>query len=301
MGLFIWSNQPSKIFVWDTPISKCFLWDTQIRPSSQPITEIWIYWSESLWVISFQTSAWNGISIADKNLWATQVYNSGDTLSFANMWYGYQRWNNYWWKYWVNPTSVSTSMVNASTYWPWNYYNSSTFIKLQPENDYWDSSNNQNLWGGTTGTYEAMRWPCDEWWHIPSRADATTLVNAISSITWSVNWTKIKQYCKLPDRLPGITRATAQWGSESRCWITYSSKYNIYSCWMLYLPTNWTYTINENRRMSEGLPCRAFSNTFIQPTTSRIKLNSLQNINLTPTNEINITPNNNGSGNVQSI
>ena len=29
--------------------------------------------------------------------------------------------------------------------------------------------------------------------------------------------------------------------------------------------------------------------------------NSLQNINLTPTNEINITPNNNGSGNVQSI
>jgi hypothetical protein len=30
-------------------------------------------------------------------------------------------------------------------------------------------------------------------------------------------------------------------------------------------------------------------------------LNSLQNINLTPTNEINITPNNNGSGTVLDI
>lgn len=40
----------------------------------------------------------------------------------------------------------------------------------------------------------------------------------------------------------------------------------------------------------------AWSWAFTIPT-----LNSLQNINLTPTNEINITPNNNGSGNVQSI
>ena len=106
MGLFLWDSEPSKIFVGDTPISKVFLWDVQVRPSSQPITQIWIYWSESLWVISFQTSAWNGISIADKNLWATQVYNSWDNLSLANMGRWYQRWNNYWWDYWVDPVNL---------------------------------------------------------------------------------------------------------------------------------------------------------------------------------------------------
>jgi hypothetical protein len=88
-----------------------------------------------------------------------------------------------------------------------------------------------------------------------------------------VNGIKIKQYCKLPDIIPGINRENWQRGNEVRCWITYSDNYNVPSCWMLYLPTNWSYVINENRRKAEWIPCRAFSNTFIQPTTSRIKLN----------------------------
>ena len=274
MGLFLWDSEPSKIFVGDTPISKVFLWDVQVRPSSQPITQIWIYWSESLWVISFQTSAWNGISIADKNLWATQVYNSWDNLSLANMGRWYQRWNNYWWDYWVDPVNVSSTQVDASTYWPWNYYSSSTFISRQPTEDYWDISNNANLWWWTTNTYLARRWPCDEWWHIPSKVDAQTLVNAISSITWSVNVSKINQYCKLPSVLPTIARATAQWGSEPRWWIRYSDNRNIYSWWMLYLPTSWNYIVDENSRKSEALPLRPFSNTFIQPTTNWTRLDS---------------------------
>ena len=273
MGLFIWDSEPSKIFVGDTPISKVFLWDTQVRPSSQPITEIWIYRSESLWVISFQTSAWNGISIADKNLWATQVYNSGDNFSFANMWYAYQRWNNYWWEYGVNPVNTTITQVDASSYWPWNYYSNSSFFIANPEYIVWDSSNNANLWWWTTNTYEARRWPCDEWWHIPSKNDAQTLVNAISSITGSVNVSKINQYCKLPSVTPWISRLSGQWGNEEWGWVRYSDSYNNESWWMLYLPINWWYIVNENSRKAEALPLRPFSNTFIQPTTSRTKLN----------------------------
>jgi hypothetical protein len=105
-------------------------------------------------------------------------------------------------------------------------------------------------------------------------ADATTLVNAISSITWSVNGTKIKQYCKLPDIIPGINRDNWKRRNEKRCWITYSDNYNVPSCWMLYLPTNWSYVINENRRKAEALPLRPFSNTFIQPDDSWTRLDS---------------------------
>lgn len=239
-----------------------------------PVNEAWIYWSSSLWVISFQTSGGAWISIADKNLWATQVYNSWDNKTAANMWYGYQRWNNTWWIYWTNPQNTSNTLVNASSYWPWNYYSSSTFIKVANDNYWWDNSNNANLWGWTTNTYEARRWPCDEWWHIPSKDDATTLVNAISSITGSVNVSKILQYCKLPSVIPWIARATWQREDEPRCWITYSDVYDAKSCWMLYLPTSWSYIINENRRKAEWIPCRAFSNTFIQPMDSWTRLDS---------------------------
>ena len=238
-----------------------------------PITEIWIYWSEADWVISFQTSSWAGISIADKNLWATQVYNSWDNLSLANMGKWYQWGNNYWWDYWVNPVNTTTTQVNAGSYWPWNYYSSSSFVIAYNELVSWDISNNANLWWWTTNTYEARRWPCAEWWHIPSKDDAQTLVNAISSITWSVDVSKINQYCKLPSVTPWIWRTIAQWTNEPWGWIRYSDAYSGESWWMLYLPTSWSYVVNENSRKAEALPLRPFSNTFIQPTTSRTKLN----------------------------
>ena len=262
-------------------VKKAYIWvnwqEKQIYPAAQPqpqpVTTVWIYWSSDLWVISFQTSAWSGISIADKNIWATTVYNSWDTKTAANMGKWFQWWNNYWWLYWTNPTNTTSTYINASSYWPWNYYSSSTFFTHSQPEDYWDSSNNANLWWWTTNTYVARRWPCEEWWHIPSKDNATTLVNAISSITWSVDVSKILQYCKLPSTLPGISSDNWQWTNLPRCWITYSDNYNKYSCWMLYLPTSWSYIINENRRKSAWIPCRAFSNTFIQPTTARTKLN----------------------------
>lgn len=101
----------------------------------------WIYHNSSLWLISISSDGSNWITIMDKNLWATTVYNSGDTLSEANCWNYFQRWNNYGFPFTWSVT-VSTSTVDASTYWPWNYYSSSTFISYSWS---WDSSNNKNL------------------------------------------------------------------------------------------------------------------------------------------------------------
>ena len=107
----------------------------------------WIFWSSADWLISLSSDGNNWITIQDKNLWATQVWNSWDTLSEDNCGKYYQRWNNYWFPRTWSVTTSSTQ-VDASAYWPWNYYSSSTFITNSSK---WDSTDNGNLWWWVTG------------------------------------------------------------------------------------------------------------------------------------------------------
>ena len=110
----------------------------------------WIFWSSADWLISL-SSDWDiWITIQDKNLWATTVWNSWDTLSEANCGKYYQWWNNYWFPFTWSVTTSSTQ-VNASSYWPWNYYSSSTFITRSSSPYRWDSTDNANLWWWVDG------------------------------------------------------------------------------------------------------------------------------------------------------
>jgi len=106
-----------------------------------------IFWSSADWLISLSSDWTTWITIADKNLWATTVWNSWDTLSEANCWKYYQRWNNYWFPRTWTIANQSTTQVDASSYWPWNYYSSDTFIKY---NWRWDTTDNWNLWWWVT-------------------------------------------------------------------------------------------------------------------------------------------------------
>lgn len=103
----------------------------------------WIFWNQSEWLISITSNWTTWYTIQDKNLWATTVYNDGDTLTQANMWNMYQWWNNYWFHSTWSVTTSSTK-VNAQNYWPWNYYSSSTFITWGMD---WSSAQNDNLRG----------------------------------------------------------------------------------------------------------------------------------------------------------
>jgi len=104
----------------------------------------WIFWNRTDWIISITSDGSTGYTIADKNLWATTVYNWWNTHTQANSWNYYQWWNNHWFPYTWNVTTSSTQ-VNAGSYWPWNYYDSSTFIIRTSSPYWWDSSNNANL------------------------------------------------------------------------------------------------------------------------------------------------------------
>lgn len=104
----------------------------------------WIFWNSADWLISISLDGTTRYTLMDKNLWATTVYNYWDTLTDANCGNVFQWWNNYafpWTKSSDNITSSSTK-VDASSYWPWNYYKSSTWIVSYWN---WSSTSNNNL------------------------------------------------------------------------------------------------------------------------------------------------------------
>lgn len=103
-----------------------------------------IYHNSTLWLISVKN--WSSrITIADKNLWATTVWNSWDGQTEAKCWKLYQRWNNYWFPLGWNVSYTLNTKIDASLYWPNNYYSSSTFVACSTTPYTWDSSNNTNL------------------------------------------------------------------------------------------------------------------------------------------------------------
>lgn len=180
--------------------------------------QAWIFWNPWLGLIT--VSDWtNAITIADKNLWATTVWNDGDTLTSANCWNYYQWWNNYAfnWISWSNPTTSSTQ-VNTSAYWPTNYYNSSTFnTNWTPYTWAWD-----NLWGETTNTLLARKGPVADDYHVPSKDEFMSLVSILASL-WITTWPNASIYLKMPyaERRQNTTGAVqdvayaAYWSSTS--------------------------------------------------------------------------------------
>ena len=191
------------------------------RKIQRLVTQAGIYHNPSLGLISLSSDWENWITIADKNLGATEVWNIWDELTNANCWNYYQWWNNYWfpWPEWPNPT-ISNVKVDTTWYWPWNYYSSDIFRTRLNFNDLDRSSvSNDNLWWDVTNTLESRRWPCEEWFHIPTKLEFDNMWNIFSSF-WITTATDISRYLKSP-----------------LCWSIYSVNgitLNIGECWYFY-------------------------------------------------------------------
>ena len=241
-----------------------------IRQDVQLITTAWIYHNSDLWLISLSSDWSTWLTIADKNLWATTVYNDGDTLSEANCGKYYQRWNNYGFPFTWSVTTSHTQ-VNASTYWPWNYYSSSTFIGY---NWRWDTTDNWNLWGGVTWTNEAMQWPAPSGSHIPSKTERQAVYNVWTALGWgSKDWTNFWIALKLP--FAGFrdnwSADVVGQGNNGNYWS--SSRYDANNAYNLYFNSGGSSisTQGYNYRAS-GYSVRCFKNEAVQPDSSRTKL-----------------------------
>lgn len=127
----------------DIPVVPDNSWTTLYDWSS---TVPWagIFHNSSLWLISISADWTNWTTIQDKNLGATIVYNDGDVLSAYNCGFYYQ-WGNGFWFSFDSTTRTSSTKVDASGYWPDNYYYSDTFITQNDVFSDWSSVRNDNL------------------------------------------------------------------------------------------------------------------------------------------------------------
>ena len=185
----------------------------------------WIAHNSSEGLISISSNWTDWITIADKNLWATTVWNSWDTLSEANCGKYYQRWNNYWFPRTWSVTTSSTQ-VDASNYWPWNYYNSSTFITGANRS----SVRNDNLWWWET-------------WVVPKIAQ-TELKNAY-----------IGEYVE-----PIYEYSyTFKWKTAAEIWNEFTLQ-----TWVINTNANWvTWSSSQDCRITKALPSLATAERII--------------------------------------
>lgn len=170
---------------------RCFK-DSYVAPDSNwtivqwTLGSAWIFWNQSEWLISI-TDWTTGYTMMDKNLWATTVYNDWDTLTQANMGNMYQWWNNYWFPSTGTISKTSSTQVDASNYWPWNYYESDTFITWY--ND-WSSVYNNNLrWWVSQWTWSdpmRLHWAIQTFHRAPKPPTSITLNE--SAIIFSAVW-----------------------------------------------------------------------------------------------------------------
>lgn len=126
----------------NTPVTPDSTWTQLTTPLPY---DMWVFHNSTLSLISIVYTWWI-ITISDKNLWATVVYNDGDTLAQTNCWYYYQRWNDNGFD-WTGTITTSSTQVDASSYWPSSHYSDSTFIYGSTD---WSSVQNDNLWGWVT-------------------------------------------------------------------------------------------------------------------------------------------------------
>lgn len=225
------------------------------------ITTAWIYYSPDLWLISLSSDWTNWITIADKNLWATTVYNYGDALSSANAGWLYQWGNTYSfpfsWVWWWN-----NQQVDATNYWPWNYYYNNYFRTTAPRDNSW----NGNLRWWVTNTNEARKATCDNGFHIPSATELTSLFNICKAMLWN-DGTSFYTYLKCPSpwvmiyNSGGISSGFASWWSSDR---TGNNAYRI----LIYANS-----ISDNTdTINWGCSVRPFANTTVQPDETRTVL-----------------------------
>ena len=252
-------------------------WVTWVQQKPAKVTEVyynttkiwpaypaWVYWNQSLWLISASSNWTDWVTITDKNLWATVVYNQWDTMSESNCWKFYQRWNNYWFSFTWTPSRTLTK-VNVSSYWPSNYYSSSTFVRVNWDWRWWTDGSATaalNLWWDITDTNEARRWPCPEWFHIPSHTEGLTLMDiprTLQRLTWDAKRAVYKiPKCWFRDNYS--SQVVDTWND----WAMWTTTQEATDFWWT-MPSAWFWP-------AWWLNIRPFRNTAIIPTDEWVKL-----------------------------
>jgi len=246
-------------------VAEVYVWDTLVWTNYQPITPTaWVYWCPTKKCISISANWTNWITMSDRNIWAAKPW---------DVWLLYQRWNNYWFPpQRLTTVSTDSTQIDVSSYWPNNYYYSDTYITNNLWRSNWDV---RDLRWWVTLTDESVRWPCWEWWHIPSRWDLQYLIN------WS------KQIISDHDTIRNVLKLW-EWRYRDNAWKSKCCYYAVRCCEATYYSSSqktypyflrapWEHAspvIDISQSMTNyAHPIRPFKNEPVVPNdTSRIKL-----------------------------
>jgi len=173
--------------------------------SGQIKTSTNIYWSCD--TANIIVCSWNGTwyEIAACNAWANIAYTnqtfpsaiaSRNSTINSWAWWLYQWWNNADISYAPTDANRISITTDNSTYsnsffiWRWDF--------TLPWD--WSSVKKNNLWWDITNTNEARRWPCEIWYHIPTKNEWSNLllawwwwsneINMISDLKIPLTWTR---------------------------------------------------------------------------------------------------------------
>ena len=207
----------------------------------------WIFHNVEEWTITLDN--WEeSITIMDRNLWAEVAWTWEESY-----WYYFQRWNNHWFqlnseiKTWTELVSREESMQ----YWPDNWYDSDVqFVVLEELNrivDYnnynylaslndnlrwwsWDSEIVNRMWEyvidqfrwDTGNPRTERKWPCPEWFHVPSFGEIHKLFKL---------WIDIKY----PDDVEKKehVRWMSIWGGWNQIWREFSNDLLLPMAWWI--------------------------------------------------------------------
>ena len=117
--------------------------------------------------------------IMDRNLWArskwdwvtwTAEKNSEYESDSDSYWYYYQWWNNWWFSTKTTTIGSNTEIVVDDEFIPSKY---SSWVR----NSAWPWTSQTNLRWWDSSMEVVKKWPCPEWWHVPSTNEWQSLVS----------------------------------------------------------------------------------------------------------------------------
>jgi len=273
MWLFVWKDTPRKVFLWDAPYSKVFVWDKQVRPTW------WQPWANTLAYYPLKEDV-----LDYSGNWNNATWNPNSFIWWVA---------NYSWASTTLPTSLAQAKpltlcarINDGGVWVWTHnisvlwqhtysgYGLCLIYNMEWNNNYRVGFIfSTNSWAASV--LEKTYPNAITWWHLVGLTRDTNIAKLY--IDWEYIW-----------------QTTYSWK------ISNMTFYLWYDHW--YDGWAWNGKISELIFEDKIWTAQEVADYYNATKDNYpVTLNSLQNINLTPTNEINITPNNNGSGNVQTI
>jgi prepilin-type N-terminal cleavage/methylation domain-containing protein len=164
----IWINSPA-------------IWDINIISSS--IYWVWT-WNECNEVDIIVCSwPWTWYTISACNVWTSIASTNYDNW----YWELFQWWNNEW----IRSAAMNTTPVSVTSTWS-TYNGNGYFINSSEE---WELSQNDNLWWNTPWSDLDRKWPCEEWYHVPTQDEWNWLHTAW---WWGSAWTTMRSVLRLP-------------------------------------------------------------------------------------------------------